>query len=188
MNNLLPLTGPAEEPLTLAEARDFLRLDSAEEDAILAACIMAARQACESFTGRSLITQSWQLYLDQWPTGPIPLPRPPLQAVTGIKVFAADGTETVLQTDDFWIDAAAAPGRLMARSATVLPQPGRRLGGIEITYSAGYGDSWNDVPQAIRQGLLMAVANFYENRLVETSGGLPLPIAALWQPYRVVRL
>ncbi|RMF08909.1 MAG: hypothetical protein D6763_08960 [Alphaproteobacteria bacterium] len=188
MTNLLPLTGPVEEPVTIAEARAYLRLDGDDDNAVVAACIMAARQACESYTGRSLISQTWQLYLDRWPEGAIILPRPPLQSVTSITVYDADGGATALDLGDFWVDSAAAPARLLAKSATVLLQPGRRLGGIEITYDAGYGDSWNDVPQALRQGILMAVANFYEHRAADSAAGLPAPIAALWQPYRVVRL
>lgn len=188
MTNLLQLTGPAEEPVTIAEARAYLRLDGEDDDAVVAACVTAARQACESFTGRSLISQSWQLYLDRWPEGAVVLPRPPLQTVTAINVYDSDGAATALDPGDFWVDGAGAPARLIAKSSTVLPQPGRRLGGIEITYDAGYGPGWNDVPQALRQGMLMAVADFYEHRSAETASGLPAAIAALWQPYRVVRL
>ena len=172
----------------MAEARAFLRLDTDDDDAIVAACIVAARQACESFTGRSLITQSWQLYLDQWPEGPVTLPRPPVQAVTAINVYDETGVASALDVAGFWVDGASAPGRLIAKSATVLTYPGRRLGGIEITYDAGYGPGWNDVPQALRQGMMLAIADFYEHRSGETASGLPPAIAALWQPYRVVRL
>lgn len=119
MTNLLLMTGPAEEPVTIAEARAFLRIDGDHDDAVVAACIVAARQACESFTRRALMTQVWQLYLDDWPAdgGPVTLPRPPLQAVTMVSVHDADGTATELDADDFWIDSARSPARLVPRVA-----------------------------------------------------------------------
>lgn len=189
MSNLLLLAGPAVEPVTLAEVKAHLRLDATEEDAVLGACIVAARQACESFTGLSLISQSWQLYLDAWPVRPIRLPRPPLQAVTAVKVFTNDNELTTLDPSLYEVDTRSWPGRLRSRAPFPWPLVTRPLAGIEITFRAGYGDSWNDVPQALRLGLLMTVAELYENR--EAAGfaaSLPTPIAALWQPYRQVRL
>lgn len=185
-NNLLIQEGPAVEPLTLAEAKAHLRLDGAEEEALVSACIVAARQACESYTGLSLISQTWQLYLDRWPMGAVSLPRPPVQGVTEVAVLDAAGGRRVLEAERYFLDRAAGPARLMRRGALSWPQPGRPLGGIEITYRAGFGDSWNDVPAALRQGMLLAVGHFFERR--EGEAGLPPAIAALWQPYRIVRL
>lgn len=185
-NNLLIQDGPAVEPLTLAEAKAHLRLDGVEEQALVSACIVAARQACESYTGLSLISQTWQLYLDRWPMGAVSLPRPPVQTVTEVAVLDAAGGRMVLEPERYVLDRAAGPARLMRRGALSWPQPGRTLGGIEITYRAGFGDSWNDVPAALRQGMLLAVGHFFERR--EGEAGLPPAIAALWQPYRIVRL
>lgn len=188
MSNLLLFSGPAVEPVTIAEAKAFLRLDTADDDALVAAAIVAARQACESFTGRALITQSWQLYLDHWPERDITLPHPPLQSVTSIKTFDADGVGATLDPATYWVDASALPGRVRRCSDAVWPSPGRDVAGIEITFVAGYGDSWNEVPQSLRQGILMTIANFYEYRDALHPVSLPAPIAALWQPYRLVRL
>lgn len=186
-NNLLVLEGPAVEPLTLAEARAHLRLDGDEEDAVVSACIVAARQACESYTGLSLISQSWQLYLDRWPRGAVLLPRPPVQEVLEVAVMDAEGGRETLDPERYVVDRAAGrPARLVRRGGLSWPRPGRPIGGIEITYRAGYGDSWNDVPAALRQGMLLAVAHFFERR--EGEAGLPPAIATLWQPYRIMWL
>jgi uncharacterized phiE125 gp8 family phage protein len=61
------------------------------------------------------------------------------------------------------------------------------VAGIEITFVAGYGDSWNEVPAALRQGILMTVGYFFDHRDEQTTA-LPAPVAALWQPYRVMQL
>lgn len=186
MSNLLHLSGPAVEPLTLDAVKLHLRIDGSEEDSLLAACITAARLTCESYLRRALVTQSWQYYMDAWPGPVVRLPRPPLLAVTAIRVYDGLGAATLLDPEHYEVDLASAPGRISPRSGG-WPQPGRRMGGIEITFDAGYGPSWNAVPQDIRQGLLMAVAVFYEGRGA-ADGDLPRPIAALWAPYRILSL
>ncbi|WP_332130099.1 head-tail connector protein, partial [Azorhizobium caulinodans] len=61
------ISGPAAEPLTLAEAKDFLRLTDPSTDALVGALLSAARRTIESATGRVLMTQSWRLVRDAWP-------------------------------------------------------------------------------------------------------------------------
>src|SRR5690242_18760477 len=57
------IAGPGEEPVSLAEAKAFARIDGSDEDALVGALIAAARLHVESLTGRALITQTWRLVL-----------------------------------------------------------------------------------------------------------------------------
>ena len=57
MSSIL-LTAPAAEPLTLDEARAFLRVEYHDDDAVIAALIAGARLHIEAQTRRALITQS----------------------------------------------------------------------------------------------------------------------------------
>src|SRR5690242_14642320 len=61
------LTPPAVEPLSLAEAKAFLRVEHDDDDDIIAALIAGARIHVEAQTRRALITQSWRLVRDCWP-------------------------------------------------------------------------------------------------------------------------
>jgi hypothetical protein len=75
-------TAPTTEPVTVAEAKAHLRVDAevAEEDTLIAAYISAAREYCEGFQNRAYVTQTWELWLDEWPeTDHIDIPLPPLQ-------------------------------------------------------------------------------------------------------------
>jgi uncharacterized phiE125 gp8 family phage protein len=61
------------------------------------------------------------------------------------------------------------------------------INSVVIRYEAGYGDSAADVPQAIRHGILIEIANLYENR-EDFIVGQPVKMMAvserlLW-PYR----
>jgi uncharacterized phiE125 gp8 family phage protein len=57
---------PAIEPLTLAEAKSFLRVEHSADDDLIGALIKAARSEVESATRRALITQGWRIALDCW--------------------------------------------------------------------------------------------------------------------------
>jgi hypothetical protein len=73
-------TPPAQEPVTLAQAKAWLRVESGtDEDDLIAALIAAARARAEWHTGRAFVTQGWTLWLDR--AAPvIGIPLPPLQA------------------------------------------------------------------------------------------------------------
>ncbi len=60
----LLLSGPAVEPLSLVEAKSWLKLDSSDEDQLVQSLIASARLAVEAATNRLLITQQWRLMMD----------------------------------------------------------------------------------------------------------------------------
>ena len=81
------ISGPAVEPITLAEMKAYLRVDDDDfaQDDLIAGLIRAARLMVEAASRRILIEQSWRVVLDRWPAGgTILLPIAPLIAVDGI--------------------------------------------------------------------------------------------------------
>jgi len=80
------VTQPTEEPLTLDEAKQHLRVDIEDDDSLILSLIKVAREYAETVTGRKLITQTWKYYLDDWPTDKdyIEIPFPPLQSISSI--------------------------------------------------------------------------------------------------------
>lgn len=187
MSGLEQLTAPAAEPLTMDEVRLHVRVETEEEDALLDRLIRVARQRCEQYTGRVLITQSWRLALDSWPGRIVDLPFPPLSAVTSVSTLASDETASAVSAGLYAVDAAAVPGRIIRKSGNAWPVPGRTYNGIQIEFDAGYGANWNSVPEPLRQGMLLLIGHLFERREGE---GASLPPAAegLWHPYRLVRL
>lgn len=184
---LILLAGPAEEPVTLADARAQLRLDGTEENALVTALIAAARAALEAETRRALMTQSWRLVLDAWPQGAVRLPLAPLQAVIAVAIAGADGTMSTLDPESYDVAPAGDAPRLMPKAGAAWPQPALRLGGIAIDFTAGYAGA-EEVPPPLRQALLMLVAHWFEDREAGVPRGLPPMVAALIAPWRRVRL
>ncbi|HEY0106684.1 MAG TPA: head-tail connector protein [Rhizomicrobium sp.] len=181
-------TPPAIEPVTLAEAKAHLKVDTADDDVLIAALIAAARARAEWHTGRALVTQGWTLHLDGWPqSGIVEIPLPPLQSVASATTFARDDSATVLSASRYTVDAASAPARLALKPGVPPPTDLRRIDAVAIAFTAGYGDAASDVPPLLKAALLELIAFLYENR-GEAPAELPLDCLALLAPYRVLRI
>lgn len=183
------LAGPAVEPVSLAEAKAFLRLDEAAEDGLVTTLIGAARLHVEGVTGRALVAQSWRLVLDAWPEAEaVRLPVAPLLSLTAVTAIDADGASHALSLGQFRTE----PERLLLPGVVVgLPDlQGRH--GIEIDYVAGYGTAAGAVPADLRQAVLGLVAHWFEHRdavIVAGSGAIiPSGLDRTLTPYRRVRL
>lgn len=180
------LTGPAAEPVTLSEAKAWLRLDTNDEDDLVTALIASARAAIEAHLRRVLMAQTWRLVLDAWPQGNVlHLPFAPLISISAIRVFDAADIAQVIATASTRLDAASDPARLVFITAP--PTPARSLNGIEVDAVCGYGNTASDVPAPIRQALKMLIAQLYENR-GDAAGEWPASIIAVLAPFRRMRL
>lgn len=181
------IAGPASEPVTLAEAKAHLRVDLSDDDAMIARLTGAAREWVENATGRALMTQNWRMTLDAWPEGDaVALIRPPVQAVTAVRTFGANGAAAVWAGTNYAMSFGAEPQRLL-RLASAWPAPGRAQSGIEIDVTCGYGALTSDVPAALRQAVLLKLAQLYERR-GEDAGETPEAVWPLIAPFRTVRL
>jgi uncharacterized phiE125 gp8 family phage protein len=184
------LAPPVLEPVTLDEARDYLRLDSEEEDELLESLIRAARHLVEAASGQMLIHQTWRLSLNAWPVmGRLRLPIEPLDAIISARVLDEAGAAQEIDLSLLAIDAGARPPAILAIGA--LPQPGRRVNGIEIDVRAGHGAMPADVPPQLRLAVLKLVAHWFENRgdaTGERISAMPGEVTALTAPWRRVRL
>lgn len=182
---------PASEPVTLGEAKSHVRVDTADDDALINGLIRAAREYCEDFQGRSYLEQTWQLWLDAWPEGnEIILPRPPLKSVTHVKYYGADGTEYTLPATDYIVDTVSEPGRIVLGYGKTWPSITLRLANaIVVEYVAGRA-AVGEVPQRVKQAMQLLVGHWYEHREAVLTGSISkeieLSVHALLWPDRVV--
>ena len=182
---------PALEPVTLAEARAHLRVTTTAEDALIERLVATARAEVERLTRRALINQGWRLYLDSWPPGRVVrFPVAPVASVDSLTVYDKDGLPVVLPPDTYTPRLnSEPPGFAVATGAG-----GLAPNGIEIDFTAGYGAAADDVPEPLRQAVLLLAGFWFERRdgLAEAGSpqglGLPGSLAALISGYRRVRL
>jgi uncharacterized phiE125 gp8 family phage protein len=186
------LTSPAAEPVSLAAAKSYLRVEHDADDDIISGLISAARLQVEAQTRRALITQTWRLRRDAWPAdGRLSVLPAPLRDVVAARIFDAAGSPHAIDLQGFTTDTAAAPA-VIGFVPWSLPVPGRSLAGIEIDLEVGYGDEPDEVPQPLRRAIELLVAHWYENRGLIAVGQsvavLPTTVAAMIAPYRVLSL
>lgn len=168
---IIDLTPPLVEPLTLAEVRAHLRLDTEDEDALLGALITVAREHLERETGLVLASRDFRLCLDAWPgDGIVTIARGPVRAVTAVTVYDGGGEPAAVALDGHLLDGEARPARLWLR---VVPEPGRAMNGIEIEFSAGFGEGGAEVPDTLKRAMLLHIGAMFACRGVVAADAQP---------------
>lgn len=187
------ITPPTNEPLTLTEAKSFLRVDGVSDDALISALITAARLLCELWTGRALITQTWQLRLDVCPQeGGLILPKTPVQNVDHIKIYDLNDNPITLAASQYKIDNVGARIALCDEALWGLSM--RQLAGFEVQYQVGFGSSASTIPEPLRQGMRLHLSRLYQQRgdwvapdghaLRQIPDAVPQEVLMLYYPYR----
>ena len=109
--NLRLVTAPNEEPVTLNEAKDWLRVSGSEEDFLINSLIVTARQNVEAFLQRAVITQTWELGLDEFPScKKLTLPFPNLQSVGSVKYYDSENSLQTLDPSSYQVVTSSLPG------------------------------------------------------------------------------
>ncbi len=194
MNALIQTVAPTIEPVRLEEAKWHLRVDNDDSNYLIENLIKASREHIETVLNRALMTQTWVMYLEDWPSDSdyIELPYPPLQSVTSVVYTDYNESATTWTAATYYhVDTHSEPGRIVLRygqdwpTATLSPN-----NPICITYVCGYTlSNIDDIPQSIKQAILIDVADMYENRETLTEKNITsIPaIMRLLAPYIVHR-
>ena len=185
------VTAAAEEPLNLAEMKEHLRVDASDEDALIADYVMAARAWAETYTGRALVTQTWEAHYRCWPGSEgFVLPLPPLASVTSIKYTPEGAAQATLATSVYQVITQEEPGRIILKWDQEWPSEALDVGlPIVVRYVCGYGAA-AAVPAGIKQGIRWLVGHYHENRETVTMANVMpqvVPMTARWalDPYRL---
>lgn len=195
------VTPPTLDPVSLAEAKAHCRITSTEEDGLLAGYVLAARMHAEQYTRRAFMTQSWALTLDEdWPQftdrasritrDRIVLPRPPVISVTSIAYTDLDGVTQTLAADQYrLVKLDTGEHAIDPAYGVYWPSVRQQSAAMTVTFVAGYGSNPGNLPEPIRQAMLLLIGHWYENREAVNVGNivneLPLAVDALLAPYRV---
>jgi len=176
------ISASTQLPVHLSEIRDLLKISHQDEDALLVTYCRAAAQACEIFTGRQLLTQQWQVTLNDWRAREVQIPLSPVQSVDKIEIWNGSIFQLIDATT-YLLDNTSYQARILPQPAYQWTDPARETGGIKITVTAGFGDDQNALPHDLRLGLLLWISAAYDGGL--PGGNQSAALAEkLWQPYR----
>lgn len=166
---------PTAAPLDLAYAKLHIKSLSTTEDTLISSWIEAAGHYFRELTGRPIITETWERWLDEFPAhGRIELPHPPLQSVVSVLYVNGQGNLASYSdggSPDAPLYTVKAPGGLYATQGWIEPIAGAcwpqtrcESGAVRIQYRAGYADVAADVPDLIKAILCFLVGHFDQFR------------------------
>lgn len=154
------IVAPASDLVTLAQARDYLRITSVDEDAALQGYIATASaqlDARDGVLGEALVTQTWRLSMDA--PAEVTLPIEPVQSIAAIRYLDADGVEQTFGAANYRLSGAD----VELVDGASWPTVADRSNAFWIDFVCGYGAA-ADVPATVRHTALLMIADFYENR------------------------
>jgi len=172
---------PDIPPGMIVDVKNFVRIEHDQDDAAIDGFIRSASSLCEDFIGQILITRSVTDMLparSEWQK----LKRVPVQSIGELEAISADGAATTLAMDTYALDIDSdGYGWIRLHNN---PEASR----IRVTYIAGLGIDWDDLPQTLHQGIVRLAGYLYTNRDGVDAGGPPSAVTALWRPHRRLRL
>lgn len=202
------ITAPTVQPITLATAKEHLRVDHTDDDDLITALIVAAVSHVDGrdgVLGRALVSQTWEIRLDEFPCGEltrergIRVPLPPLIEVVSVKYVDSDGVLQTLSSSAYQVVAGGFGQALIVEAyGETWPSTRDEPDAVRVQFTAGYVapvDSppvaGEGVPGAILSAIKLMIGHLYESRegvvmdaRIEPAE-LPLGVRALLAPYRV---
>jgi len=188
----LLVTRPAQEPITVDEAKAHARITHSRENALVDAYITAARQMFESYTNRAAYTQTWKVQLSGFvDVMPLPMAAPlqnaPLANPSTAPVVQYYDVDDVLQTLDdsyYIVNTTTTPGQIERAPGMSWPsvQCDRKYP-VLVTYVAGWSDV-TAIPELVKHGIRLWVASQDCDRTGESQASQNAA-RALWDHYVV---
>ena len=169
-SRLTLVTGPTQTAIGLEEAKAHTRVTGAHDDALITGYIRAAEARIDGpdGIGWALMSQQWKLSLDAFPST-FKLPLPGVTAVDTIAYTDTAGDAQTVASIDYRVDLGGYPARVTPVFNGTWPTPRLITGAVEITFTAGATNP-GDVPEDLRQAMLLMVEHWYDERKATVTG------------------
>jgi len=178
---------PIDQGVTLAEAKQHLRVEFSDDDLLIQSLIIAARQQIEeSLVWRSFTPRTYRATFDTWNGSEVWLPMPPVSAVLVVSVVDDGVPAVVVDPGGYVLDSNLGRVRFYGDGVNA----GGAAGRLQIDYAAGY----DAAPGWAKAAILLQVGNLYENREAVVVGAgvsaiqIPQALEALTLPWRAYPL
>jgi uncharacterized phiE125 gp8 family phage protein len=177
---------PPVYPITLAEAKQHIKVEVTDDDALIALYIAAATKFAEGRTEAALSYAGWLgLYGTDDKTRPIPLRPQPIESVTKVESVAEDGTRADLT--GYRLDTLTGLLYPPVDGWPVLPAQ------IGVTFKAGVqpaeGETVAPCEDDAHLALLLLIGEYYDHRAsIAATATMPLPFGVDFLLNRISRV
>jgi uncharacterized phiE125 gp8 family phage protein len=181
---------PSAELISLDEAKLHLHVDHSDDDTLIGSLVAAATKHLDGYQGilqRALVTQTWKVETDNF-ADPLRLPVGDLLSLTSVKYYDGLNVQQTLSASVYGVYSDAIGPFISLKANQVWPVVYDRRDAIEIIWTAGFGATANQVPQPIRQAVLLMVGHWYAHREAVSEAALaevPLSAKHLIEPFRL---
>ena len=184
-------TAPTLTPVSVAEAKTHLRIDSSftADDTYIETLISVATLAAENYTNLAIMQQTWYLFIDSFPDY-FNLLKGSLNdaEVNSINYSDQDNVNQTLHASNYFIDGNIKPARIYFAPDATIPSTYDKPNAVTVDFTLGYTAA-NQVPAPIKQAILLTIGRFYELRQDVVTGTIatviPRTVEYLLNPYRV---
>lgn len=156
------VTPAAGYPVTLDEVKLHLKIDGTLEDTLLTSLISTVTEFYENFTKRDFITKTYRLFDHHFRTY-YEIRKCPNVTITSIKYFDLNNTEQTVASDVYELTETPDFPVLYKQPKQIWPSVYNKPQAVNITFTCGYGTA-ADVPDVLKQAILIGIAALYENR------------------------
>lgn len=186
-------TAPAADLISIADAKDHLRVDHDDDDTFIEAAIAVAMDALDGWQGRlrrALINQAWRVAVCQADHyGRLFSPLAPASAFTAIQYYPpnSDTLTTATASEFRLIKGGLDWSYIEPKDGFAWPSTDDRPDALQAVFTCGYGEAAENVPASIIHAAKLLIGHFYENREESTAlqlKALPFGVAALIHPHK----
>lgn len=150
------------EPVSLADAKAHLRVNSSADNSLIEEAIVSAREWVEGFTGmilvRRVVTERIGAFADH-----TKLRAWPIADDQPLTISYSDTAGVNQAIADAQLSTAGRPARIYPAAASYWPPRHAIFGDIVVTFTAGFADP-ADVPMILKRAMLTMLTAFYEDR------------------------
>ena len=169
-------TANSDPPVSTADQKTHMRVDSSTEDTYIAGLVLVAAGYVERTTRSVLMQRTFTGYLDQWPAESILLPRFPLSTVASVTYTDSAGSEATLSTGIYTADSSTPP-RIYRKNGQSWPSLyGETHQDVKVTCTLGYAANaaaTGDIPAELIQGVKLMASHLFEHREAVEVGAMP---------------
>jgi uncharacterized phiE125 gp8 family phage protein len=182
------ITAATSYPVSLTEAKSHLKVDTTADDTYITSIIKAATQLSEEYTNRFFINTVIEQTCSNFAQLQT-LFKSKVSAVAHVKYYDSDNSLQTLSATIYDTQLNYEPSQIQLVDGQSFPEITKRNDAVVARYTVGYGSAASDVPEIIKQAILLTIGNFYQNRNSVVIGRiateLPMNVKWLLDTYKV---
>lgn len=183
------VTAAASDPVTTADAKTHLAIDDTFYDTFIGSLISAATEYVENMTNRQFMSATFDLKVDQFPGGRrrLFIPKGQLTSVTSVTYTDTNGDSQTFAAADYSVITDQEPAFIEPVFDKVWPAARLQAESVVVRFTAGYASA-SDVPEGIKQAILLTVGHWFANREAVSNGSfseVPMAVESLSNQFKI---